>query len=170
MGPENSLDILEMRIIHLMRSLHVRFARDLGRHGLTFPQFMVLLSLKRTDKPCRMGPLAEATMQSAASMTTIVDRLLERGLVERRRDPEDRRSVVVSLTEAGKEVLHRVKADRRHTVKRVLAQLAPEERSRLLEILDKMIRLLEETENRENLNFRERDPAPSASVAHPEGA
>ena len=158
MGSEDSLDALEMRIFHLMRVLRRRFARDLSRHGLTFPQFMTLLSLERSGESCRMGPLAEATMQSAASMTAIVDRLLERGLVERRRDPKDRRSVVVSLTEIGREVLNRVRADRRHAVKQALAQLGPGEQSRLLETLDKMIHLLEETEDTEgNLPQRHRE-------------
>ncbi|HEY76378.1 MAG TPA: MarR family transcriptional regulator [Thermoflexia bacterium] len=149
MEPESSLDALEMRIFHLMRVLRRRFAQDLSRHGLTFPQFMTLLSLERSGESCRMGPLAEATMQSAASMTAIVDRLLERGLVKRRRHPQDRRSVVVSLTEAGREMIHRVRADRRHAVKQVLAQLGPEEQARLLETLDKMIHFLEETEDTE---------------------
>ncbi len=168
MGPEDRLDGLEIRLFHLMRALRRRFTQDLSRHGLTFPQFMTLLSLHRMGKPCRMGPLADATMQSAASTTAIVDRLLERGLVERRRDPNDRRSVVVSLTEAGQEMLRQIKADRRHTVKQVLAHLAPEEQSRLLETLDKMIHLLEKTENTRETGRRgtrehgepQADPAP----------
>lgn len=143
MEPEDPLDALEMRLFRLMRVLRRRFAQDLSRHGLTFHQFITLLSLHRTGDSCRMGPLAEATMQSAASMTAIVDRLLERGLVERRRDPTDRRSVVVSLTEAGQELLRQIKADRHHAVKRALGQLSVEERSHLASILEKMIQSLE---------------------------
>ncbi len=161
---ESDLEALEMRILRLMRALRVRFTQDLSRHGLTFPQFMALLSLERTQEPCRMGPLAAATMQSAASMTAIVDRLLERGLVERRRDPNDRRSVVVSLTEAGRELIGRVRADRRHVVKQVLAHLTPEEQSRLLEILGKMIHLLEEDVPPRRRGESPGDAASSASL------
>lgn len=146
METEGHLEALEMGMFHLMRALRVRFTRDLGRYGLTFPQFMTLLSLARAEEPCRMGPLAEATMQSAASMTAIVDRLMERGLVQRRRDPRDRRSVVVSLTDDGQRLLQQVKADRRHTVKQVLGQLSPEEQACLRTILDKMVRFLEAME------------------------
>lgn len=85
-------------------------------------------------------------MQSAPSTTAMVDRLLERGLVERQRDPRDRRSVVVSLTEAGEQLVRQVKADRHHTVKRVLGQLSPQERACLRDILDKMVQSLEATE------------------------
>ena len=104
-------------------------------------------------------------MQSAASMTAIVDRLLERGLVERRRDPKDRRSVVVSLTEIGREVLNRVRADRRHVVKQALAQLGPGEQSRLLEVLDKMILFLEEETAPQRRRERRGNPRNSASSA-----
>lgn len=140
---EYELEALGMRLFHLMGALRMRFTRDLARYGLTFPQFMALLSLEKAEGPCRMGPLAAATLQSLPSMTGIVDRLLERGLVERRRDPEDRRSVVVSLTEAGEQLLRQIKADRRHTVEQVLGHLSPEDRAQLCALLDRMIEVLE---------------------------
>lgn len=139
--PQNDLGL---RLLRLMGALRARFARDLARHGLTFPQFLALCSLEHAEgHALRMGDLAAATHQSAASMTGIVDRLLEGGLVERRPDPADRRSVVVALTEAGARMLARVRADRQHTMEQLLRRLSADERAQLHAILDKLMEGIE---------------------------
>ncbi|MGB9776466.1 MAG: MarR family winged helix-turn-helix transcriptional regulator [Anaerolineae bacterium] len=137
---EERRDDLSLHLLRLMGALRARFARDLARYGLTFPQFLALCSLQHAEgQTLRMGDLAAATHQSAASMTGIVDRLLEGGLVERRRDPEDRRSVVVALTQEGARVLEQVRADRRQTLEQLLRLLSPEDRAQLHAILDKLL-------------------------------
>lgn len=129
-----------MRLLRLMGALRARFARDLAHYGLTFPQYLALCSLEHAEgQALRMGDLAAATHQSAASMTGIVDRLLEGRLVERWPDPADRRSVFVSLTEEGAQVLNRVRADRRHTVEGLLRRLSADEQARLHAILGKLL-------------------------------
>ncbi|MCX7681611.1 MAG: MarR family transcriptional regulator [Anaerolineae bacterium] len=143
---DDELEALAMRFFRLMRALRQHFARDLARHGLTFPQFMALLSLEKAEGPCRMGPLAAATLQSLPSMTGIVDRLVERGLVERRRDLHDRRSVVVSLTETGVQLLHQIKAERHRKLEQVLSTLSAEERTHLHAAVDRIIEALESGE------------------------
>ncbi|MFN3761918.1 MAG: MarR family winged helix-turn-helix transcriptional regulator [Anaerolineae bacterium] len=137
---EDGLEDLGMRLSQLMGALRARFARDLARYGLTFPQFMALCSLEHAEgQSMRMGDLAAATHQSAASMTGIVDRLLEGGLVERRPDPTDRRSVVVALTPQGAQLLERVRAGRRHTVEGLLRSLSADEQAQLHAILGKLL-------------------------------
>jgi DNA-binding MarR family transcriptional regulator len=130
-----------MRLFHLMGALRRRFARDLARQGLTFPQFMALCSLDHAEgRASRMGDLAAATHQSAASMTGIVDRLLEQGVVERRPDPADRRSVLVALTDEGVHLLERVRADRiRVVMEGLLRCLSPQEQALLHDILGKLL-------------------------------
>lgn len=131
---------LSMRLLRLMGAMRARFARDLARYGLTFPQYMALCSLGHAEgHALRMGDLATATHQSAASMTGIVDRLLEQGLVERRPDPADRRSVVVALTPEGVQTLERVRADRRHAMEGLLRRLSAEEQAQLYAILGKLL-------------------------------
>lgn len=144
---EDEPEDLGMRLFHLMGALRMRFARDLAHHGLTFPQYLTLCSLGRAEgQALRMGDLATATHQSAASMTGIVDRLLEGGLVERRPDPADRRSVLVALTPRGTQVLEQVRADRRHAVEGLLRSLSAQERTAFYEILGKLLAALEERE------------------------
>lgn len=137
---EDGLEDLGMRLSQLMGALRARFARDLARYGLTFPQFMALCSLEHAEgQSMRMGDLAAATYQSAASMTGIVDRLLEGGLVERRPDSTDRRSVIVALTQEGARILEQVRAGRRHTVEGLLRCLSADEQAQLHAILGKLL-------------------------------
>lgn len=138
-------DDLSLRLLRLMGALRAHFARDLARYGLTLPQYLTLCSLGHAEgQTLRMGDLAAATHQSAASMTGIVDRLLEGGLVERRPDPTDRRSVIVVLTPAGAQMLEQVRADRRQAVEVLLRTLSPQERTAFYEILGKLLKALEE--------------------------
>lgn len=73
-------------------------ARDLSRTaGLTASQMVVLQILGRSGE-LSAGALAEAARISHATVTTILDKLEQRGLIVRRRDPADRRRVAVALT------------------------------------------------------------------------
>lgn len=67
---------------------------------LTPPQSMALRKL--LDGPLPMGSVAEVLSCDASTLTGIADRLEERGLVERRLDPSDRRVKLLALTESGR--------------------------------------------------------------------
>ena len=69
-------------------------------HNLSSGQFGVLETLYHVG-PLYQGELGEKLLQSKGNISTIISNLVERDLVERRRDPEDRRYVKVHLTEAG---------------------------------------------------------------------
>ncbi len=142
--PELELEEMAVLVPRLVGAFQRNFSRELARFGLTFPQFIALNALERFEGTCRMGPLAEAALRSAASMTGIVDRLLERGLVRRERHPGDRRSVVVQLTEQGRALLEEVREARRQKVHRLLEVLPETERHRLREIVNTLIAALEE--------------------------
>jgi DNA-binding MarR family transcriptional regulator len=85
-----------------------RFCRELNNHQLTPPQFYTLVAIKENGLSCTMSQLADETNQVSATMTGIIDRLVERGWVERWRDPHDRRAVLVCLTEVGRSKLENV--------------------------------------------------------------
>jgi DNA-binding MarR family transcriptional regulator len=77
-------------------------------------------------------------------MTRTVTALVERGLVERIEDPQDRRQVLVSLTPAGRQVLSDARNRRNEWLARRLAELEPAERRLLAEataILQRMSRM-----------------------------
>jgi len=74
--------------------------------GLTVPQLVVLKEVADADG-LPIGRLARHVSLSQATVTTIVDRLEQRGLVERRRGSEDRRKVQLFITSTGSELLER---------------------------------------------------------------
>jgi DNA-binding MarR family transcriptional regulator len=85
--------------------LLVRRMRQVRPEGeLTLPESTALARLDRTG-PATPGALAKMEQISPQSMGTTLGSLEARGLIERRADPADGRRVVLSVTEAGLEVL-----------------------------------------------------------------
>lgn len=91
-----------------------------------------VLTILEMDGSASMSQLAEALDVSVASMTGIVDRMEKRGLVERRRDGDDRRVVLVHATETGRDVFREIDRKRRDGLVKMLGQLGDEELAGLL--------------------------------------
>jgi DNA-binding MarR family transcriptional regulator len=77
--------------------------------GIAPQQYLLLLQLKGlAGTPATIGTLAERLQLRHHSTVGLVDRLAERGMVVRARDPRDRRGVVVELRPAGEKILERL--------------------------------------------------------------
>jgi DNA-binding MarR family transcriptional regulator len=74
-----------------------------ARFGLQSGEFDVLATLRRAGAPHALTPTAlyEATMVTSGAMTARLDRLERAGLIARRPNPEDRRGILVALTDKG---------------------------------------------------------------------
>lgn len=83
------------------RLMQRRFSAKLAPHGVTPPQWGVLVALGEQDG-LSLSELAHRSFFDGPTMTGIVDRLEHNGLVERRRDSQDRRVISVYLTDAGR--------------------------------------------------------------------
>lgn len=119
-----------------MRRLWHRIARDEAQPHADRQLYWVLSGLECGSR--RMGDLAEQAQTSQASLTGIVDRLEERGLVTRIRSAADRRVVEVSLTDGGRAELHRSRTAFIGRLERVLSPLDAEERTMFLGLLRKV--------------------------------
>jgi DNA-binding MarR family transcriptional regulator len=86
-----------------------------------------VLTVLESDGPLSMGKLADALDVSVASATGIIDRMEDRGLVERRREGDDRRVVHVAATEAGRAVFIEVANERKGHLRRLLDGLSEDE-------------------------------------------
>jgi MarR family 2-MHQ and catechol resistance regulon transcriptional repressor len=94
----------------LRRAVNVLSLREgevMRAAGLTESQFGALEALHHLGPLCQ-HELAGKVLKSAGNMTTVVDNLERRGLVERRRDGDDRRVVTVHLTDSGGELVREV--------------------------------------------------------------
>jgi DNA-binding MarR family transcriptional regulator len=91
-----------------------------------------VLTILEASGPLSMGKVAEALDVSIASATGIVDRMEQRGLVERQHQPGDRRIILVKPTSAGLAVFSELDAQRRTGLTRILERLTDDELSSLL--------------------------------------
>jgi DNA-binding MarR family transcriptional regulator len=65
-------------------------------------EYDVLYTLSKCKRPIRLGELNRRVLLSQPALSRMVDRLVERGLVQRETDPSDARGVLLGLTEAGR--------------------------------------------------------------------
>jgi DNA-binding MarR family transcriptional regulator len=91
-----------------------------------------VLTLLEASGPMSMGRLAEALDISVASITGVVDRMEARGLVERRRDAQDRRVILVHTGPGGRRLFDDIGRLRRQNLTKLLEQLGEPELHGLL--------------------------------------
>ncbi|MEO7071367.1 MAG: MarR family transcriptional regulator [Nostocoides sp.] len=122
------LEILS-RVSRLARRLDLARGAAFAQRGLETWEFDVLSALRRTGRPYELSPgqLVLETLVTSGTMTNRVDRLTQRGLVERNPSLTDRRGVVVRLTPAGLVTVDAALADLLARERELLAQLATDE-------------------------------------------
>ncbi|BDP44408.1 MarR family transcriptional regulator (plasmid) [Deinococcus aetherius] len=127
------LDPEPMLTVVLLGRLHAALAREIeGTYlpdGVNAAGWDLLLTLYRSAPPEGLTPtgLSDLAAISGPSMTNRVQRLVERGLVERRGGERDRRSVRVRLTREGRALVERLLPQHLATTARVLSALDPVE-------------------------------------------
>ena len=117
-----------------------------AQYGLTGPSFHVLVVLRRRRPPYELTQRVLMTELGLTSGTISVrvDRLVAQGWVRRRPDPDDKRTTVVELTEAGAELCERVFPHHLANEERLLSALTPAEREQLAALLRKLLLSLQE--------------------------
>jgi DNA-binding MarR family transcriptional regulator len=86
-----------------------------------------VLALLEAEGPVSMGRVADELDVSHASATGIIDRMEERGIVERRPASDDRRVTHIHITEAGAAVSRELLTRRRDQLRKVLAELSDDD-------------------------------------------
>jgi DNA-binding MarR family transcriptional regulator len=88
------------------------FAAEDIWQDLSMREYDVLYTLSKCREPVRLGELHQHVLLSQPALSRMVDRLVERGFVARRADPDDGRGVRLALTEAGRDKQRQI--GRRH--------------------------------------------------------
>ena len=103
-------------------------------------EFDVLSALRRAGDPYQLSPksLLQQTLVSSGTMTNRIDRLVERGLVERRTDPNDGRGILVVMTRRGQERADRAISELLVGEAALLDALSPADQERLAGLLRKL--------------------------------
>ena len=125
------------RVSRLARHLDIARRGAFAAHGLESWEFDVLSALRRAGPPFQLTPgaLLRATLVTSGTMTNRIDRLAAAGLVAREPDPRDRRGVLVTLSERGREVVDAAFTDLLDREHVLLARLGPEQRNVLAGLL-----------------------------------
>jgi DNA-binding MarR family transcriptional regulator len=110
-------------------------------HGLTAPDFTALVTLARVGDTSGVSQqrLADELSLTPGTVSVRIDRLVREGLAERRADPASKRSALVALTAAGRDLFERVIPAHLANEERMLAALSGPERQQLSGLLRKLL-------------------------------
>jgi len=136
------------RIKRLAHHLEGEMDAAFTKHGLNLAGFDVLATLRRSGKPYRLsaGALMASTMVTSGTMTHRIDQLVEAGYAKRIRNPDDGRSVLISLTSKGLKVIDAAVTTHAKTVSRLTSGLSESEFRRLNRLLATFLATLEDTD------------------------
>lgn len=116
-----------------------RFADQDLWNEVSMREYDVLYTLSKCESPQRLADLADHVLLSQPALSRLVDRLVERGLVERCTDSSDRRAIRLSLTEQGRQVQRGIGRVHATDIAQALsASLTPEEMQQLTELTRKV--------------------------------
>ncbi|MFD6894615.1 MarR family winged helix-turn-helix transcriptional regulator [Rhodococcus sp. NPDC060086] len=121
-----------------------RLDRELESSRVGRTEFEVLSALARSDVPLRASEVTSVTGISGASTTKHTERLVKIGLVERQRLERDGRVVLLSLTDAGRELVERELPRRLESERQMLDGLSDDELDVLTELLQRIARNVED--------------------------
>ena len=125
-------------------AMWARMASELAQagHELSFSQYITLkkLALGTTNAT----ELARAAELNPGAMTRLIDKLIERGLVERHADPDDRRVVRIQLSEQGQAIWRDIDQCGNRVRERAMSGMDDEQRLQFIRVLEQV---------RDNLSF-----------------
>ncbi|ULJ71306.1 MarR family winged helix-turn-helix transcriptional regulator [Rhizobium gallicum] len=139
------LDVEAMGILGRLKRLTTHLGREveqvLLQYGLSTSAFDVLATLRRSGKPYRLSPgdLLAMTMVSSGTMTNRIDQLEKAGFVERVLNPDDRRSVLIALTENGFAAVETAVGAHVANQQRLIENLSDEDKAALDALLRKFL-------------------------------
>ncbi|MDH6265310.1 DNA-binding MarR family transcriptional regulator [Rhizobium sp. SG_E_25_P2] len=140
-GPMGLLGRLGRLRTHLGREVEA----EIARHGLNSSSFDVLATLRRSGQPYRLtvSDLLAAMMVTSGTMTNRLDQLEKAGLIERRDNPEDRRGVLVVLTDKGFDMIDKAVTAHVANQHRLVEALSVDDRATLDILLKKFLSAFE---------------------------
>lgn len=142
---KNNMDVCDSVLINLRKitqsiDLHSRYL--VRQFGLTGPQLVILQELSKLGE-ISVGDLSRAISLSQATVTGILERLENRGLIIRRRDEKDKRRVMVQATEACKTLLDKAPPPIQESFIRQFGSLQVWEQTMILSALQRLVSMMD---------------------------
>ncbi|EGL83641.1 regulatory protein MarR [Caldalkalibacillus thermarum TA2.A1] len=114
---------------------------------MTTDQFFLLRYIQRCGQ-CTSTQLADAFVVNKSAITAITNRLVNKGFLERKRDPRDRRLVCLELSPAGKKWLYATEEKIYQLVKKVITHFSQQEIETFINTYEKLNHILREMEEK----------------------
>jgi MarR family 2-MHQ and catechol resistance regulon transcriptional repressor len=124
-------------------SIHEHLQRQVEAHGFTLTEFGVLEALLHKG-PLSIGEIGDRVLLASSSMTYVIDKLEERGLLRRRPSEEDRREKLAELTSAGRAKIETAFPEHAALIDELMADLNLEERREAASLLRRVERFADE--------------------------
>jgi len=128
-----------INLMYTVKHLSYDFLQSLKKHGLTEPQYNILKVLhgSRSECPFSIGFLKDRMLDKSSDVSRIVDKLFEKGYIDRKENPADRRQKDVEITDQGIALLSGMD-DCENKADTILKNLTTEEIRELNRLLDKI--------------------------------
>ena len=125
-------------VLHASGVLEGRVEAKLSEVGLSLAKLSALRRLSEAGESLPLGQLADRLACVKSNVTQLIDRLEADGLVSRAGDPNDRRSRLAVLTDAGRKAYLKGSEIQRQAEQELFSALTPEEAETLHRLLDKL--------------------------------
>ena len=143
-GADTETKKLGIRLRRLANHLERELRRELAAEGIEVWELEMLLALRRAPRQSlSAGALLRASQVTSGAISNRIARLEKQGLVRRDVDPDDRRQVLVSLTESGQQRADCVLAMKTTAEQRLLGQADPDAIARMSEDLRNLLLAIE---------------------------
>jgi DNA-binding MarR family transcriptional regulator len=133
---------IEEKIRNIAKYLNQYTKDHLKCYNLTLGRFHVLRVIIESQ-PVSMGEIHEELHMANSTVTVIVDYLHEAGLVKRRRDDNDRRVVLLEITDQGREIMESLLKKRQDFMEKALVDME-DSAEELAQLLSKLLDKIEE--------------------------
>jgi MarR family 2-MHQ and catechol resistance regulon transcriptional repressor len=123
------------RTVDIMRTV---YSRLFDIHKISEPKFFVLLLLSREPDGIPLVKIGNLMLVSKANITTLIGRMEKEGLVKKKENFDDRRSIKAYITEKGRAIFDDVKLQHKEFSEKMTKSLTEEEKSIMNSLLNKI--------------------------------
>lgn len=124
-------------LMHTSKKIQEKIRDDINKSGLNITEFSVLEVLYHKGQQT-IQQIGSSILVSSSSMTYVIDKLEQRGLIKRSPCPSDRRVIHVTLTESGTELMEQIMPVHHEMVDSMFESLTQDEAEELAELLKKI--------------------------------
>lgn len=117
--------------------LYKKSVEDIRRYGLTQPQFAVIEVLGHLG-PLKVGEICSKMLVTGGNMTLVLDNIEKLGYIERVHSKQDRRAILVQLTDKGQNIFDSVFHQHAEQITKLISVLSADEQKNLGDLLKKL--------------------------------